>query len=72
MISQDDDVETSVEADLLQAVHQLTHDPVHVLDGRNHLQDRNVHPSEPVGGAAPCWIPEVLQPFQLAIIILET
>lgn len=42
VVSQDDDVDTSVEVDLLEAVHQLTHDPVHVLDGQNQLQDRNV------------------------------
>lgn len=31
VIGQDDDVKTTVEANLLQAVHQLTHDPVNVL-----------------------------------------
>lgn len=41
MICQDDDVETTVEANLPQAVHQLTHDPVNVLDGQNQLQDTN-------------------------------
>lgn len=39
VICQDDDVKTTVEANLLQAVHQLTHDPVNVLDGQNQLQD---------------------------------
>lgn len=39
VIGQDDDVKTTVEANLLQAVHQLTHDPVNVLDGQNQLQD---------------------------------
>lgn len=42
VVSQDHDVEASVEADLLQAVHQLAHDPVDVLDGQNQLQDRTV------------------------------
>lgn len=70
VVSQDDDVETSVEADLLQAVHQLTHDPVHVLDGQNQLQDRNVEntwtkPRAPLCVSAPWWIQEVLQAFQL-------
>lgn len=41
VICQDDDVKTTVEADLLQAVHQLTHDPVNVLDGQNQLRTQN-------------------------------
>lgn len=38
VICQDDDVETAMKADLLEAVHQLTDDPVHALQGQNQLQ----------------------------------
>lgn len=39
VICQDDDVETAMKADLLEAVHQLTDDPVYVLQGQNQLQE---------------------------------
>lgn len=38
VVGQDDDVEAAVQVDLLQAVHQLTHDPVHAL--QRHIQLR--------------------------------
>ena len=40
MISQDHDIEAAVEADLLQAVHQLAHDPVDGLEGHEQLHDQ--------------------------------
>lgn len=43
VICQDDDVDTAVEADLLEAVHELTHDPVYFLDCQNQLQDTKTH-----------------------------
>lgn len=39
VVGQDDNVKTAVEADLLEAVHELTHDPVYFLEGQNHLQE---------------------------------
>lgn len=36
MVSQDDDVEAAVQVDLLQAIHQLAHNPVHAF--QCHLQ----------------------------------
>lgn len=53
VICQDDDVKTTVEANLLQAVHQLTHDPVNVLDGQNQLQDTKTFRSPRR------WIPQI-------------
>lgn len=39
MICHDDDVETAVEANLLQTIHKLTNDPIHPLDCFNQLQE---------------------------------
>lgn len=39
VVGQDDDVQAAVQVDLLQAVHQLAHHPVHAL--QRHLQLRN-------------------------------
>lgn len=39
VIGQDDDVETAMKANLLEAVHQLTDDPVYALQGQNQLQE---------------------------------
>lgn len=36
MVGQDDEVEAAVQVQLLQAVHQLAHDPVHAF--QRHLQ----------------------------------
>lgn len=38
VVGQDDDVKAAVQVDLLEAVHQLTHDPVHALQRHLHLR----------------------------------
>lgn len=58
MIGQDDDVQTTVEANLLQPVHQLTHDPVNVLEGQNQLKKTTTNHGGDQRGclcAAPWW-----------------
>lgn len=45
VICHDDDVQAAVEADLLEAVHELTDDSVHPLEGLDHLEHRSTsHP----------------------------
>lgn len=39
VIRQDDDVDAAVEADLLEAVHELADDLIYALDGLNQLQE---------------------------------
>lgn len=45
VICQDDDVETAMKANLLEAVHQLTDDPVYALQGQNQLQETGTQPT---------------------------